>query len=190
MSTTILSCAQKKESRSHHQGGNPHACSVSSSQSIITHQSENILIFATDTTSVLTKVDRYSIYALADQGSVQYIGMSKNPSKRFYQHIHCAYSPSAKDTWIRGFLEHGMLPELVILETGLDQKTAGEREKYWIAFYSERGPLLNSNLNTKQQPGGTRIDDDDPEFEEHAYQQIMRERENYQKFLASRGEVA
>lgn len=186
MSTTTR--AQKnEEGRSYHQGGNPFKSSTAHPSLLsITYKAENFVKSADNMASVLG----WSIYALTDQGTVQYIGMSKNPSKRFAQHIYRAHSPSAKDTWIRGFLEHGMLPELVILETALDQKTAREREKYWIEFYSQRGPLLNYDFNTKQQPGGTRIDDDDPAFEEHAYQQIMRERENYQKYLASCGEVA
>lgn len=88
----------------------------------------------------------YSIYKLVDQRdmSVHYVGLSKQPYRRYGQHLTLADNNVAKNTWILEITEQGYLPQLEIIEQVNDLQQAKQRESYWINVYLAVGmPLSN-----------------------------------------------
>lgn len=87
----------------------------------------------------------HSIYALIDPrtSAVHYVGMSKDPQKRYAQHL-LDWTNQNKNEWIAELKSGGLRPVLIILETNLDLKSAKVREEYWINFYAQQDmPLAN-----------------------------------------------
>ncbi len=87
-----------------------------------------------------------SIYALVDprDDTVHYIGLSKNPAKRYAQHLTPRQRNQAKREWIQELLASQLLPKLLILEEGLSAETAFQREAYWTIHYARaKHPLTN-----------------------------------------------
>jgi len=83
----------------------------------------------------------YQVYKLSDprDGKPRYVGMSRSAQKRFGQHLL-----QAKSEWMLSLQQEGLLPQLTIIESGLDRQSANERERYWIQHFLEQGmPLIN-----------------------------------------------
>ena len=92
----------------------------------------------------------YQIYALQDprDNLIYYSGMSANPQKRLYQHLHRYNSSQQEGNWLRELRLLDILPALLILEkvdAGLDAYYAAQvREHFWIhELVKRRQPLLN-----------------------------------------------
>lgn len=83
------------------------------------------------------------IYALADprfsdslgHAPIRYVGKSTNPKKRFTKHCNeCSLPPIAHSkSWIKGVLDSGRRPELIILEE-CSEETWEDAEKFWISY--------------------------------------------------------
>lgn len=87
-----------------------------------------------------------SVYALVDprDETVHYIGVSKNPARRFVEHLHPRQRNKAKQEWIQELLASQILPKLAILEDVSADCNIYERECYWTLYYANNGhPLTN-----------------------------------------------
>jgi len=96
------------------------------------------------------KFCQYFIYELVDpQTDVpRYVGMTKNPRKRYSGHMNGKTDGGEKYEWIRHLQEKQIQPKMRILETVSDLEHAKEREKYWIQYYVNSGiKLVNIQLN-------------------------------------------
>lgn len=94
--------------------------------------------------------DEHAIYALIDpkDNSIHYIGMSRNATKRYRQHVACSGTNLLKNMWVTDLLREGMRPVLTIIETVDGIQTARNRETFWINHYLAQGaPLTNWNQN-------------------------------------------
>lgn len=82
------------------------------------------------------------IYAYEDsKNKVCYVGLTKNPKKRHYQH-----NSHTRKTNVKKYFDsiQEPLPLQKILETGLTEKEAQEQEEYWMNWYTENGwSLIN-----------------------------------------------
>ncbi len=88
----------------------------------------------------------FEIYQLADphDGTIRYIGYSRDAQQRYRQHLSCKEGNYAKNTWIRELKAQGMKPVLSILGREEYEILARERETYWIYRYAKQGmPLFN-----------------------------------------------
>jgi hypothetical protein len=85
------------------------------------------------------------IYALVDprNNEVRYIGKSDNPVKRFKDGHLCDKETHPKVSWIKSLRKLGLLPVLQIIEE-VSFSDWQERERYWIAYYRERGERLTN----------------------------------------------
>jgi DNA-binding XRE family transcriptional regulator len=88
------------------------------------------------------------IYALIDprDGTVRYVGVSKEVQTRLAQHIR--ETQNAKREWLSELKESGLSPEVEVLETieivGDVDTSSLEREQYWINVLLQSGaPLTN-----------------------------------------------
>lgn len=83
-------------------------------------------------------------------GSIRYIGKSKNPQKRLSSHISGAVRNAYHHhtaRWIRKIVSAGFLPQLKILQDVEDGEDWRECERLWIAKgIAEGWPLTNSTL--------------------------------------------
>jgi hypothetical protein len=108
----------------------------------------------------------YYVYALACpvERSVHYVGLSRQPTQRYEQHLYGAKNPSSeKDRWIASVVEKGMEPEFLILQTihytdvegnpgyvhsDIDRR---EAERQWIKRLREAGhPLTNKIVSAEK----------------------------------------
>lgn len=88
----------------------------------------------------------YSVYTLADphDGTIRYVGMSKQPIQRFAQHLLGNDGNDEKATWIRELMQDNFMPIFTILEKVETWEEANKREIQWIRHYIElRMPLTN-----------------------------------------------
>ena len=93
----------------------------------------------------------YSIYLLIDprDNAVRYVGTSRNPRQRWYQHNQCTDGSPEKIAWIKELKHLHLKPVLTIIETiHGDLRQAWPREKYWIEFYIAQGASLTNLPNT------------------------------------------
>ena len=90
--------------------------------------------------------EEYAIYALVDprDDTVRYIGYSSNPTKRLGQHLEGKTTNRRFVRWLDELHQYrwGCVPRLVILEH-VPRNMWDEAERRWIAYYRERGNLLN-----------------------------------------------
>jgi predicted GIY-YIG superfamily endonuclease len=96
-------------------------------------------------------VDLICIYALIDpiDKKVKYVGQTKDPSKRYNEHIRTAkYHVTLKEQWIHALLTVGHMPEFKVLElcTSLNKD---EREKYYIQKYRKKNKYLFNIMDNK-----------------------------------------
>ena len=97
------------------------------------------------------------IYALIDprDGTVRYIGVSKEVQTRLAQHL--SETQNARRMWLSELKESGLSPEVEILETieieGDIDTSSLEREQYWInALLQSGAPLTNISGVPRAQP--------------------------------------
>lgn len=91
----------------------------------------------------MAKADTHTIYALALQGRVMYVGQAKNINKRYSQ--HCSLAQNRGNTkvkqWLTRLAESGAKPELIIIE---ETNEPDIREIHWIKHYrATNSDLLN-----------------------------------------------
>ena len=90
----------------------------------------------------------HSIYGLVDPetGEMRYVGKSKNPKARLG--VHLCYARQGKCThafrWIKGLIDRGTTPGLVILENNITEECIDERERWWISEGIKRGWRLTN----------------------------------------------
>ncbi len=77
-------------------------------------------------------VDQYAVYGLVDPrnpNEIKYVGVSNVPYKRLlFQIYYCVPRKTSRahetlvSKWIRKLLAEGLIPELVVIEQGIDKK--------------------------------------------------------------------
>lgn len=103
----------------------------------------------------------WAVYALHDpDGSVRYIGISKDPIDRVKRHFReCRYGDTKRKAWLRAILLRGEEPQYSILEWTSDWS---EAERRWISYYKTSGAkLVNGNEGGKTHTG-TRVPNPHP----------------------------
>lgn len=92
----------------------------------------------------------YFVYELYDPrtGITGYVGITKDPNQRYFQHIQGQDSEGEKkQTWVDSLLAEGVKPKFRILETVESRVEAGNQERYWIKYYKDQGiQLANTRL--------------------------------------------
>ena len=94
------------------------------------------------------KKDNIYIYLWKEFNTV-YIGRSKNPKSRHYQHKHRATESTYKFSSEHN-IEH---PNMIIIENDLSIEEGIEREKYWINYYRENSEYTVLNKSKGGQVG-------------------------------------
>lgn len=101
----------------------------------------------------------WSVYGLLDPCSreLRYVGWSIHPETRLRQHIAKNHKEHGrKADWIRSLLESGQKPQIVILETGHDNRYH-DAETTWIWLYRQMGVRLTNATNGGQGMLGYRM---------------------------------
>ena len=93
------------------------------------------------------------VYTLSDprDESIHYVGTSRNPKGRWYQHNQCRDGNQEKNLWIQELKQHHLKPKLTIIESieGTSRQ-AWQREKHWIKFYTQQSQPLTNKPNTME----------------------------------------
>lgn len=94
----------------------------------------------------------YTIYALADNLGIRYVGATTKPSARLNQHLSSAGKKNAKvSQWLAQLKENGQKPVFSTLEIcSMDWEN---REKHWIEIHRVFGILLNQTDGGLGTPG-------------------------------------
>lgn len=93
-------------------------------------------------------MSQYCIYTLSDprNGEVRYVGMSKDPMKRFQMHKQKPFLDRQylkKSAWLKDLKSNNLQPKLeVIEEVEGNQSDTHLREMHWIGYYMLQGALL------------------------------------------------
>lgn len=92
-------------------------------------------------------IERF-IYRLVDprNNEIFYVGQTYDPRERYYAHIACKSSNTAKDARITELRQLGLRPRFEIIEKiiSVEIEPVLEAERKWILFYLEQGePLTN-----------------------------------------------
>lgn len=96
------------------------------------------------------KTDNIYIY-LWEEFNTIYIGRTKNPKSRHYQHRHI----QTESTYQFSSEHHVEHPKMVIIENDLTVEEGAERERYWISYYRENSPYKVLNKSRGGQTGRT-----------------------------------
>ena len=85
---------------------------------------------------------QHSIYVLIDPRTnrVRYVGMSKQPFRRFGEHLVQEYDP--KGCWIEELIQQEMLPKIEIIDRVATRELALKKEWEWVYHYVEKGEKL------------------------------------------------
>lgn len=98
----------------------------------------------------------WTIYALTDPRTeeVRYVGVSVRPKARYNEHLSNAVKGGRthRDCWIRSLIYQEIRPGYLVLEE-VPEESWQERERYWIAYYRERGHLTNITDGGEGLPG-------------------------------------
>lgn len=98
----------------------------------------------------------YCIYTLSDphDGSIRYIGKTKNTANRFNAHMSAIQGEGSlsKRNWIKNLKSQGLKPVFSIIEESLTSEQACEREKYWIRHYVKQGTKLYNQASIRLSP--------------------------------------
>ena len=88
----------------------------------------------------------YFIYALTDPrtDTVAYVRITNNAYERFKQHTSYRDKNGKKHAWIQQLQQEKVMPAMKILEVVEDEKTAIEREGYWMRYYMRQGAQLTN----------------------------------------------
>jgi hypothetical protein len=84
---------------------------------------------------------------------IRYVGKAQDPAHRLNVHLYAAKTGKSQDNrshkynWIRELLREDLAPELVVLESGLNDSIASERERYWIADLRQAGHRLTNHTD-------------------------------------------
>lgn len=77
----------------------------------------------------------------------RYVGITKNELKVRLKH-HCkSKGTNHKANWIRTLIRAGLKPEIFVIEEVADERTAKEREIYWIAYLKAQGYRLTNSTD-------------------------------------------
>lgn len=99
---------------------------------------------------ILKKYKKWRIYVLIcpNENIIRYIGItSKNPGTRFLQHVMGRGTETQeKHDWIQGLKDQGKLPIFKVIEFGLTEELARERESSLIKEYKEKHPGKITNV--------------------------------------------
>jgi hypothetical protein len=92
--------------------------------------------------------DTIFVYALLDPrtADLRYIGVTKNPDRRLGQHSRLSNNRgrTKRANWLRSLLKSGLLPEMIILESGVSDWD--EAERFWVSCWRTAGAnLVNGN---------------------------------------------
>lgn len=86
-----------------------------------------------------------TIYGLIDPrtGCLRYVGLTANVAKRLFRHCHPLNDDrSHRGCWLRGVVNLGLRPELVVLEHVADRVRALDLERFWISSLRAAGADL------------------------------------------------
>lgn len=89
---------------------------------------------------------KHDVYILSDprDGSIHYIGVSKNIQQRFKQHLTCSGMNLHKNMWVIRLLQQGLQPHIEVIDRAIGFQEAKQREAHWITYYRDQGePLTN-----------------------------------------------
>lgn len=94
----------------------------------------------------------YSVYFLRDPrtGEVGYIGMSRQPKKRFVEHWNDSYPSPLKKAWFNQLRQVDLKPELHVVFAGLTQKQAIRVESGLIQAWVSNGREKELHQFTRQ----------------------------------------
>lgn len=96
------------------------------------------------------KTDNIYIY-LWEEFNTIYVGRTKNPKSRHYQHRHIP----TESTYQFSSSHHVEHPKMIIIENDLSLEEGVERERYWISYYRENSPYNVLNRSRGGQTGRT-----------------------------------
>lgn len=103
----------------------------------------------------MSSTGKVYIYTLSDprDQSIHYVGMSKNPRQRWYQHNQGIDGSESKIAWIQELRNLRLKSVLTIIETveANSLSDAWHREKHWIEFYAQQGAPLTNLPNTMEE---------------------------------------
>ncbi len=88
----------------------------------------------------------YYVYTLVDpcDQRAYYVGTTKNPGRRFTEHLRCRDGNTAKATWIQRLQRFGWEPLFRIIDQTDHPELAKQFEDYWITVYRQaHHPLTN-----------------------------------------------
>ena len=115
----------------------------------------------------------YVLFDPREPGHARYIGVSVCPRDRLSSHISTAEKAKTyRANWVRKLLAENVRPSMAVIETATLENWP-ERERWWIAFYRERGHRL-----TNSHAGGWGC-------LEYREETIQKNRESQRRFLAS-----
>jgi len=90
-----------------------------------------------------------SVYGLVDprDKQVRYVGKAKDVHSRYGQHLVFPHKNIAKDAWLAELKAAGILPELLIIESNIEDSSSWNREKHWIEYYLAQGSQLTNVMH-------------------------------------------
>ena len=94
----------------------------------------------------LTSTRTYCVYGLVDprDQNIYYVGLTSNPRQRLSNH------KTSRSGWISDLRTSGLVPHMIMLESGLSLYAAQSQEEHWIRHYYSLGmPLTNKMGVTK-----------------------------------------
>ena len=96
----------------------------------------------------------YSIYSLKCPISknVVYVGITKNVVDRYSRHLRDKANVK-KWEWVLDLKSKGLIPLLEIIESGLNQYEAEEKEKYYISIYENLFNIQQGGLTPPTRRG-------------------------------------
>lgn len=90
-------------------------------------------------------INIYCVYILKDElGDIRYVGISNNPDRRLHEHKHKITPKTYKDYWVRS-IDYKI--EMEIIEKNLDNKTARQREIFYVEYYKNLGCRLTNTTH-------------------------------------------
>lgn len=98
---------------------------------------------------ILSQSRVWHTYALKDPrtGAVRYVGTTVNFQQRINRHFGRTHH-GRRTAWLAELRQHGLRPDVVVLETGTGLQEQAASERRWVEHYKPTGLLLNVS------PGG------------------------------------
>jgi predicted GIY-YIG superfamily endonuclease len=98
------------------------------------------------------KTDNIYIY-LWEEFNTIYVGRTKNPKSRHYQHRHL----ESESTYQFSSEHHVEHPKMIIIENNLTLEEGTEREIYWINYYVNNSSYNVLNKSRGGQTGRVKV---------------------------------